>query len=402
MTDWQRILAPPIRAIEKRYDALKYRLYYLLGGPGPIKIVPYHSYGRRDRLYLKGRVLEDRGVRPPRDDDSWWDNLVNMYKRVTSCEVPHARLMARCQGAERAVEADEEGMFELWIEPARLVSNGRMWQPVEIELQEPLSRWQEGPVRATGQVLIPPSSARFGVISDIDDTVIQTDVSNFLQMVRTVFLSNAQTRLPLPGVAGFYRALYAGPDGETRNPLFYVSNSPWNFYDLLVDFFAINEIPIGPVLHLRNWGIYRDELLPTRQRRHKLKHIRQILDLYTDLPFILIGDSGEEDPEVYHEIVQQYGERIQAVYIRDVDGDAKRRAVIQRLAAEVVDAGSTLVLTENSLAMAQHAARQGWIAPRALSTIRDEMWRREALPGPLEQLLGEEVELPQLFEANDG
>jgi phosphatidate phosphatase APP1 len=366
--------------VEKRYDAVKYWLYYALGGPGPIKIVPYRGYGTQQRPYLQGRVLEERGITPPSETDSWWDNLINMYRRIQSREVPYARLLARCQDVAHEIIADEEGkgMFELWIEPSHPVAADQAWQPVELELIQPLSERQKGPVRATGQVLVPPPSARFGVISDIDDTVIQSDIGSFLQMLGTVLFSNARTRLPLPGVAAFYRALHAGRHGGAKNPMFYVSNGLWNLYDLLEDFFQLNEIPGGPVLLLRNWGVYRDEILPTRQREHKLATISQILDLYTDLPFILIGDSGEADPEIYHQIVRQYPDRIPAVYIRNVSRDSERPAAVLALADEIVEAGSTLLLAGDSLAMARHAASRGWIAAGALSAIHAEQKQDEA------------------------
>ena len=375
MVDWQRRVAPLVRAVERRYDALKYRIYYALGGPGPLMIQPYRGYGTRERLHLKGRVLEDRGIKPPSETDNWWTNLLNMYKRLQSREVPHARLVARFQDVEQEVVADEEGMFELWIEPSQRLAEGGTWESVELELIEPKSDRQEGPVRATGRVLIPSAGARFGVISDIDDTVIQSQIGNLAQMVGTVLFSNARTRLPLPGVAAFYRALHAGAEGDTRNPMFYVSNGLWNLYDLLEDFFALNRIPGGPVLLLRNWGVYEYELLPTRDRGHKPGLIRPILDLYADLPFILIGDSGEADPEIYHEIVQQYGERILAVYIRNVSRDLERPEAVRALAGEIVDAGSELVLADDSLSMARHAARRGWIKEDALREIEAEQSR---------------------------
>ncbi len=377
MTDWQAKIAPAVRAVEKRYDALKYRLYYALGGPGPIKIQPYRGYGTDERLHLKGRVLEKRGITPPSETASRWANLVNMYRRLHSREVPHPRLVARFNGIQQEVEGDEEGMFEVWLELRRPVNSDEMWQSVELELVEPLSDHQEGPVRAKGQVLVPPADAPFGVISDIDDTVIQSDIGSFLEMLATFLFSNARTRLPLPGVAALYRALYSGPDGNARAPMFYVSNGLWNLYDLLEDFFRWNEIPGGPVLLLRNWGVYRDELLPTRQREHKLGLIRPILDTYDDLPFILIGDSGEADPEIYHELVSQYGERILAVYIRNVSGDLERPAAVVQLANQVLEAGSEMVLAEDSVAMARHAAEKGFIRKEALAEIAAEQARDE-------------------------
>jgi phosphatidate phosphatase APP1 len=380
MADWQERIAPAVRAVEKRYDALKYRLYYALGGPGPMKIEAYRGFGNRKRLYLSGRVLEERGIRPPRETDTWWDNFVNMYKRLNSREIPHARLVARFQDVEQEVVADDEGMFDVWIEPSRRLAETGTWESVELELIEPVSDRQSGPVRTTANVLIPEAGARFGVISDIDDTVIQSEIGNLIEMVSTVLFSNAQTRLPLPGVAALYRALHAGRDSEHQNPMFYVSNGLWNLYDLLEDFFELNHVPGGSVLLLRNWGIYEDQVLPTKSRGHKEGLIRSILDLYRDLPFILIGDSGEADPEIYDQMVDEYGERILAVYIRNVSRELERPEAIRALADDIVEAGSELVLADDSLSMARHAVKRGWIAEEALEEIAAEQSRESDLP----------------------
>jgi phosphatidate phosphatase APP1 len=69
------------------------------------------------------------------------------------------------------------------------------WQPVELELIEDLS------VKAIGRVLVPPDSARFAVVSDIDDTVVYSHVTHKLRMLLTIALSNARTRKPFQGVA---------------------------------------------------------------------------------------------------------------------------------------------------------------------------------------------------------
>jgi phosphatidate phosphatase APP1 len=218
------------------------------------------------------------------------------------------------------------------------------------------------------------------VISDIDDTVIQSNVGSFLQTLKTFLFSNARTRLPLPGVAAFYRALHTGPNGPGQCPIFYVSNGLWNLYDLLQDFFAFNRIPRDAVLLLRNWGVYSDEILPTRQRRYKLGLIRPILDLYRDLDFILIGDSGEADPEIYCELVHQYKKRILAVYIRNISPDLDRLAAIRALAQQILDAGSELILAKDSLSMGRHAFKRGWITEDALREIAMEQGRDEPTP----------------------
>lgn len=374
--------------VEKHFDTLKSRLDDRLGSQDPIKIVPYRGYGTQERLYLKGRVLRDRGVAPAGDNDSLWRNLINTYRRLESDEIAHARLRARFQEYEQEVTAGPEGYFELWFEPGRPLDQNLLWHEIELELLDPLPESRE-PVRATGRVLVPSPRAQFVVISDIDDTVVQSHATQLLRMARTVFLGNARTRLPFPGVAAFYRALHSG--SATVNPLFYVSSSPWNLYDLLLEFFALQNIPIAPTF-LRDWGISEREVLPTGHRDHKLALICQMLEVYSHLPFILIGDSGQEDPEIYHEVVHQYPERILAVYIRNVSRDLARPQAIQALAEEVLDAGSTLILANDTLIMAEHAAAQGWIDPAALASIQLEKEQDEAPPTPLEAMLGDEEE----------
>ena len=112
-----------------------------------------------------------------------------------------------------------------------------------------------------GEVLVaPPARRRSASISDLDDTVIQSRVTSFLQAVRTVMLGNARTRLPFPGVAAFYRALERGGDGgDEQNPIFYVSSSPWNIHDLIAEFLDVQGIPTGPI-RLRDWDIVLDAL----------------------------------------------------------------------------------------------------------------------------------------------
>jgi hypothetical protein len=95
-----------------------------------------------------------------------------------------------------------------------------------------------------------------------------------------------------------------------------------------------------------------------------------MLALYRDLPFILIGDSGQRDPEIYARTVQEHPGRVLAVYIRNVSKAPERRQAIEALAAEVAGAGSSLLLAADSLAMAEHAAVQGWIAPEAVAAVR--------------------------------
>ncbi|MFP4345340.1 MAG: App1 family protein [Anaerolineales bacterium] len=387
MANWQDLLHQFVHDIETRFDKVKYGLRDRLGGPGPIKILPYNGYGTQDVLYIKGRVLEEKGITRATEEDSLWDNLINTYRRIESDEIPFARLAVRFQDLEEEVECDEEGMFEVWLEPNHPLPTDQMWHEVEFELLEPLPEEQEHPARATGKVLVPPKSARYVVVSDIDDTVIRMEVGHLIQMMRELFLGNARTRLPFPGVAALYRAFHAGASGTERNPLLYVSSSPWNLYDLLVDFFNLHDIPVGPVLFLRNYGITEEEILPLDNRAYKLGAIRNMLDTYGDMPFILIGDSSQQDPEIYAEIVDEYPERVLGIYVRNVTRTPKRSGKIEDLAEQIIEAGSSLVLANDTVTMARHAVEQGWITEETLDEIRAEREQDEEPQDTLDELL---------------
>jgi len=350
-------------------DVLGDAVRFVRSAGDPYEIVAYRGYAGAERALVHGRVLEAPNVSVASESDSLWRNLVNTAKRAEADPVPRARVLVSVAGIEREILTDEEGFFRDWIELPAPPAHGP-WLDAELRLLAPL-RADQPDVRATGQLQIPDPAASFGVISDLDDTVIQSRITNFLQAVRTVMLGNARTRLPFPGVAAFYEALRRGGDGARSNPIFYVSSSPWNIYDIIVDFLDLQKIPRGPVM-LRDWDIELSALSSGRLRRHKEPLIREILDLYPALPFVLIGDNSQKDPEIYRSILDHYPGRILAIYIRNVDSHPERSASLKALAQEVVAAGSTLVLADDSYAAAQHAADHGWITKESLPDVQRE------------------------------
>ena len=251
---------------------------------------PTGASGRPEAgAHRAGSSRTSRSARP-RSTTPIWKNLGNTWKRFESDEIPFARLRATFGGWSGETVADDEGYFRFEIEPAAPLDASGLWHPVDLELLDP-----PHPVRGTGAVLVPPPDAEYGIISDIDDTVVETGVTRRLAMARTVFLGNARTRLPFEGVAAFYDALHQGVKAGGTNPIFFVSSSPWNLYDLLVEFMELHAIPPGPLL-LRDLGIDRRKLFERPSIQHKLGCIRPILDSYPELKFVLIGDSGERTP----------------------------------------------------------------------------------------------------------
>jgi len=140
---------------------------------------------------------------------------------------------------------------------------------------------------------------------------------------------------------------------------------------VISEFMDIQRIPKGPLM-LRDWDIGWSSLSSARHSEHKGAIIKNILELYPHLDVILIGDSGQHDPEIYRQAVADFPNRIKAIYIRDVTRNAERSASVQRLADEVHAAQSVLVLAEDTLGAAKHAAEQGWISPDTLPDVKEE------------------------------
>ena len=392
MTHWQKRLAQLGHNADQRLDFLKERLIERLRiGQEPVHILTYRGYGTPQYLYLRGRVLEDKGIVAAADQDTVWQNVQAMYRRFASNEKPGMRVQARFQDQTQTVITDDEGYFEINLipnAPLGLDPDPRhaVWCEIVLTLLDQLAPGQ-GNVAATGEVLVPAAS-QFGVISDIDDTVVHSQATNFLRMAQILFLHNARTRLPFEGVAGFYQALQRGASAAAHNPIFYVSSSPWNIYDLLIDFMAFNEIPIGPLM-LRDYDVNFHLRSLLSHQQHKQAQIERILTTYPQLPFILIGDSGQEDPEIYRQVVQNFPNRILAIYIRDVTLP-DRATAIQTLAKETAAHNVEMILAPDTLVAAQHAVRQGFIAVDALSRIQTAKIKDEQAPSTVE-LLGEEV-----------
>jgi phosphatidate phosphatase APP1 len=339
----------------------------------PFTIQPYRGYGTPTRALVIGRALREERIGRAHPTAARWRNALHMLQRLDADPLRHGRIVVHGRTGDVEVRADDEGFFHAWTTPPS-TSGEKTWSSVDVTLA---AGAHGAEARAAVPILVPPLSARFGVISDMDDTVLQSRVDNLLRAARLMLLENARTRLPFPGVAAFYRALHDGVSGDDRNPIFYVSSSPWNLFDVIDEFLDAQKIPAGPLL-LRDWDVGRSVL---QNRDHKLEVIREIFSTFSGMPFILVGDTTQQDPEIYAELVREYPGRIPAVYIRNVRAAPERRAAIVELATQVERAGSALVLADDTLAAAKHAAMHGWIAESRIADVDTEKAADEGRTG---------------------
>jgi phosphatidate phosphatase APP1 len=388
MSGWKPKVAGWFDTFDRFADYLKTRLRDFKGYDERLKIYPYLGFGTPEKFYLRGRVIEEKSEVVSIVTDNRRRNLHNFFRRFATDEVPHARVRAVYGGVENEIVTDDEGYFHLEMKTAAEMNSDDTAYEVFLELISPRPK-SGAEVRAVGKVLAAPPTAKFGIISDLDDTVISTEVTSKQKMFINTALRNEYTRTPFEGVAAFYKALQKGASGSENNPIFYVSSSPWNLYPLLSEFLRINRIPLGP-LFLKDFG--NQTIFDSGNHAgHKIENIERILSVYPHLPFVLIGDSGEKDPEIYAEIVRKYPNSIRVIYIRNVNLNRSRVSAIDILIEEVKANGCQLVLSPDTEFAAVHAAAEKLIAEAELINIRAERKEDEISRTP-QEIADEEVE----------
>ncbi len=332
----------------------------------PVIIFPYIGYGNCQEIHVLGRVLEKEGITDNEEDNSLWENIMLSFKRYESDEFPHARVRVSFEGQSVEVETDEEGYYTATMPVTIKLPDENIWHRINVELIDNILE-EQGEVKAVGEVLIPNAQSKFGIISDIDDTVMISHSTEIFRKAYLIFAKSAKSRSPFPGVSAFYQAL-CDEQGAFQNPIFYVSSSPWNLYDLLSGFMEAHDIPKGSLL-LSDMGVNEEKFIKPGHKEHKMEKIRHVMDTYPDLPFVLVGDSGQKDAEIYQRLVGDYPERVLAIYIRDVTGD-DRDQQIKKLAEKTKAAGVDMVLCADTLEAALHAKEKGLIGEKAIESIR--------------------------------
>ena len=325
----------------------------------PLQIIPFQSYGTNNHFYGRGRALEDENI--DLSKRGFFSLLKNTWKRFETDEIPNTKLRITLpDNTVLYTETDAAGYFKIAEDISELdkMTNEEGWLSYEMAFEEKFpGRIFQNDNRFQGELLIPSANSSFGVISDIDDTILHTGVTSTLKwrLIFNTLFKHAESRSPLEGAAEFYHLLHRGKNGKEANPVFYVSHSPWNLYRYLELFLRKNNFPKGPIL-LRTIGAMRGR--EKAEKPQKQTEIINILNRYPDKKFILIGDGGEHDPDIYIEIAENFPNRILAIYIRSV----RHKKKVLRIKGLFENYKTTpAVLVESSKEAVEHAKKHGFI-----------------------------------------
>ena len=259
------------------------------------EVDPYIGYATPDGIVLRGRVLSHLHRDAPLKTQSKFANLRDMLQLFLTDEVADADV----RSGDVATRTDEEGYFTLHL--PRSTQPGWSTRPVIVDGGPPVDC----------PVMVPRPDARFMVISDIDDTMLRTGAYSLVKNLYTSFTGNSSTREVFADSITLMRDLHS----EGRNPVFYVSSSPWNLHDFLSDVFDNTGLVKGPMF-LRDLGLSETKFITEGHGNHKGASIDTILDANPDLPAVLLGDTGQHDARIYREVIDRHPGRIAAVGLR--------------------------------------------------------------------------------------
>lgn len=257
-------------------------------------ITAYTGYGAPGWARVMARVVLTRTstVRKRREKVRGW-------RSFTTSPVNNALVTIRIGDHVQQTRTDRSGYVDTRV--AGDLTPG--WATVRLSTEgaEPV----EAPVRVVDPAM------RFGVISDIDDTVMVTALPRPLLAAWNTFVLDEHARNAVPGMAVLYERLVAANPGV---PVFYLSTGAWNVAPTLTRFLSRHLYPAGPLL-LTDWGPTPDRWFRSGQE-HKRSTLRRLAAEFPDIRWLLIGDDGQHDQEIYSEFATAYPDNVAAVAIR--------------------------------------------------------------------------------------
>ncbi|SHG72736.1 phosphatase domain-containing protein [Marivita hallyeonensis] len=302
----------------RRLKGAEHLIETLFQRSGAPILQPYRGYAEPGHLVLQGRVLSAVRRDAPDPDQSRWTNFKEMASLFFTSEVADVSVVAE----DGIAQSNAEGYVTLRL-PRPEQAQG--WVTVDAELTDAPE------TRVPMPALVPHPEARFGVISDIDDTMMMTGAHSLARNLWTTFTGNALTRQIFPDS----KTLMDRLSDHARNPVYYVSSSPWNLHSFLDKVFTRADLVAGPMF-LRDLGISEDSVVGASHQDHKGAAVDTILAANPELTFFLLGDTGQKDAQVYRDAVKRHPDRIQAVLLREPVARSKRAALEALLEIEAM------------------------------------------------------------------
>ncbi|CAN5301453.1 hypothetical protein BH11PSE11_BH11PSE11_11100 [soil metagenome] len=282
-------------------------------------LIVYPAYGDTRQIVLEGRVIEDHQAAAQKSDDGWWSNLRGNARMMKNDDRKNVDVRLQVGDLVVNTRTDSEGYFRKPVEHATELAPG--WHRI-LGFTDAAS--------AEGELLIVPEENTVGIISDLDDTLLVSEVNSKMRLLSNTFLKNPLQRLAVDGAARLIRSIAARNPHAALAPIIYLSASPRQLQDNILRFLRHNDFPAGVLLTKRVSNDSSSDPI-MNQIAYKTKKIEDIFSRLPQVRFTLLGDDGEHDPEIYNQIRLRFPDRVEKVMIRRVNPDPARPAFADQL-----------------------------------------------------------------------
>jgi phosphatidate phosphatase APP1 len=259
-------------------------------------VTPFPGYGGTGWVRVLGRVMI---VPPAKRTGTGEYASVRGWRSFVAVPVGYAPVSVTINGTSHDVFSDRGGVIDIVL-PARLPAG---WQTLTITV--------EGGQPVETRVFIVGPDVRFGIVSDIDDTVMVTALPRPLIAAWNSFVVDEHARQPVPGMAVMMERIVRDNPGA---PLIYLSTGAWNVAPTLLRFLSRHVFPPGAML-LTDWGPTHDRWFRSG-KHHKLTNLRRLAEQFPNVRWLLVGDDGQHDDEIYTTFTSEHPDNVVAVAIR--------------------------------------------------------------------------------------
>ncbi|WP_082513393.1 MULTISPECIES: phosphatase domain-containing protein [unclassified Leifsonia] len=271
-------------------------------------VIPFSGYGSTEWTRVLCRVMLQKPEPVPSDPPTRSDRKrakrrerLRGWRSFVSVPLNGAMVSITIDGTTTEVRADRGGVVDAVI-PISLEAG---WHVATLETPGGVA------VEAPTQIIDP--SVEFGIVSDVDDTVMVTALPRPFVAAWNTFVLDEHARIPTPGMAVLMERLVSANPGC---PVIYLSTGAWNVAPTLTRFLSRNIYPAGALL-LTDWGPTHDRWFRSGQE-HKRDNLRRLAEEFPNIKWLLIGDDGQHDEDIYRRFAAERPGHVSAVAIRQL------------------------------------------------------------------------------------
>ncbi len=257
-------------------------------------VIPFTGYGTTGWVRVLGRVVLRKPGAPPTDRFT----SVRGWRSFLSIPVSGAPVDVKVGGTRTTIRSDRGGVLDASI-PAKLAPG---WGAVSLVIAGD---------EVDAPVFVVDDGVRFGILSDVDDTVMVTALPRPLLAAWNTFVLDEHARRPVAGMAVLYTRLRQEHPGS---PVIYLSTGAWNVVPTLTRFLGRNAYPKGALL-LTDWGPTHDRWFRNGPE-HKATSLERLAREFPAVSWLLIGDDGQHDERIYGDFAAAHPQNVTAVAIR--------------------------------------------------------------------------------------